>query len=147
MSRKRSRNRSRGTSRSVFTRRRVIGLLTAGGLGVAGLQATGAFDSLTAQRQFDVATTEDGDAFLGVSGGQASGFDGDTITLLELTNRFDQPLTSISATVVSSGNPIDAQTLQPPNELAQGESAPVQATLDCSTDGTVELQIIAASAT
>ena len=146
MSRKRSRSRSRGSSQSFITRRRILGVLTVGGVGAAGLQATGAFDVINAQRDLDVATTDDGKAFLAVKTEDVSGFDGDTVTLLKLTNQFEQPLTSISATVISSGNPIDPQTLQTPAGLAQGESAPVQATLDCNTDGTVEVQIVATSA-
>ena len=146
MSRKRSRSRSRGSSSSLITRRRILGVLTVGGVGAAGLQATGAFDVINAQRNLDIATTDDGEAFLAVKTEDVSGFDGDTITLLELTNQFEQPLTSISATVISSGNPIDPQTLQTPAGLAQGESGSVQATLDCNTDGTVEVQIVATSA-
>lgn len=145
MGRRRNRSRSRGSSQRLFTRRRVLAVLTAGGVGAAGLQATGAFDGVNAQRDLEVATADDGRAFLAINSEAVSGFDGDTVTLLKLTNRFEQPLTSISATVVSSGNPIDPQTIQTPVGLAQGESGPVQATLNCATDGTVEIQIVAAS--
>ena len=145
MSRKRSRDRSRGGSSGIVSRRRVIGVLATGGIGAAALEGTGAFSAVDSQRDLSVVSAGDDEAFLRITGGRASGSDGDTVTLFELTNQFDQPLTTISATVVSSGTPIDPQTIQTPDELSAGGSGDVQATVDCDADGTVEIQFVASN--
>lgn len=146
MSRKRSRDRSRGESRGIVSRRKVIGALAAGGIGVGALESTGAFSSIDSQRDISVVSADDDEAFVGITGGQASGSDGDTVTLFQLINQFDQPLTSISAMAVSSGNPIDPQTIQTPDELPPGSSGELTATIDCNADAAVEIQVAAAGA-
>jgi hypothetical protein len=146
MSRKRSRDRSRGGSSGIVSRRRVIAALAAGGIGAAALEGTGAFSAVDSQRDVSVVSTDDDEAFMRITGGQVSGSDGDTVTLFGLTNQFGQPLTSVSATVVSSGNPIDPGTVQTPDRLSPGGSGDVRAALNCDTDGAVKLRIVAASA-
>ena len=146
MGRKRSRDRSRGGSGGIVSRRTVIGVLATGGIGAAALEGTGAFSAVDSQRDVSVVSTDDDEAFMRITGGQVSGSDGDTVTLFGLTNQFDQPLTSVSATVVSSGNPIDPGTVQTPDRLSPGGSGDVRAALNCGTDGGVKLRIVAASA-
>ena len=146
MGRKRSRDRSRGGSSGIVSRRKVIGVLATGGIGAAALQSTGAFSTVDSERDLSVVSTGDDDAFLRITGGQAGGSDGDTVTLFELTNQFDQPLTTISATVVSSGPPIDPQTIRTPAELPPGGSGDVRATVDCDANGAVEIQFVASNA-
>ncbi|OYR74594.1 hypothetical protein [Halorubrum ezzemoulense] len=146
MSRKRSRDRSRGGSSGIISRRGVIAALAVGGIGAAALESTGAFSAVDSRRDVSVVSTDDDEAFMRITGGQVSGSDGDTVTLFGLTNQFDQPLTSVSATVVSSGNPIDPGTVQTPDRLSPGGSGDVRAALNCGTDGAVKLRIVAASA-
>lgn len=146
MGRKRSRDRSRGGSRGIISRRKLIGVLAAGGAGAAALEGTGAFSTIDSQRDLSVVSTDDDKAFISVAGGEASGADGDTVTLLRLTNQFNQSLTSISVTVVNSGAPIDPQTVHTPSELSPGGSGEVRARLNCGSDGTVKMRIIASSA-
>ena len=146
MGRKRSRDRSRGGSGGIISRRGVIAALAAGGIGAAALEGTGAFSAVDSQRDVSVVSTDDDEAFMRITGGQVSGSDGDTVTLFGLTNQFGQPLTSVSATVVSSGNPIDPGTVQTPDRLSPGGSGDVRAALNCGTDGAVKLRIVAASA-
>ncbi|OYR58999.1 hypothetical protein [Halorubrum halodurans] len=129
-----------------MSRRKVIGALATGGIGAAALQSTGAFSTVDSQRDLSVVSTDDDEAFLRITGGQAGGSDGDTVTLFELTNQFDQPLTTISATVVSSGPPIDPQTIRTPAELPPGGSGDVQATVDCDATGAVEIRFVASNA-
>ncbi|TKX56690.1 hypothetical protein EXE44_13775 [Halorubrum sp. SS7] len=121
-------------------------MLAAGGIGAAALEGTGAFTTVDSQRDLSVVSTGDDEAFIGVAGGQVSGSDGDTVALFRLTNRFDRPLTRISATVVSSGNPIDPGTVQTPDRLSPGGSGDIRAALNCGTDGAVKLRIVASSA-
>lgn len=145
MSRKRSRDRSRGGSSGIVSRRGVIAALAAGGIGAAALEGTDAFSVVDSQRDLSVVSTDDNEAFMRIAGGQASGSNGDTVTLFQLTNQFDQPLTTISATVVSSGTPIDPQTVQTPTDLAPGGSGDVRATVDCDTNGAVKIQFVASN--
>ena len=81
MGRKRSRDRSRGGSGGIVSRRRLIGVLAAGGIGAAALEGTGAFSAVDSQRDVSVVSTDDDEAFMGVAGGKASGSDGDTVAL------------------------------------------------------------------
>ena len=145
MGRKRSRDRSRGESSGIVSRRRVIAALAAGGIGAAAVEGTGAFTTIDSERDLSVVSTDDDEAFMRITGGQVSGSDGDTVTLFGLTNQFDQPLTSVSATVVSSGAPIDPQTVQTPENLSPGGSGDVRATIDCDADGAVEIQFVASN--
>ncbi|WP_158294469.1 hypothetical protein [Halorubrum sp. GN11GM_10-3_MGM] len=46
---------------------------------------------------------------------------------------------------MSSGNPIDPQTIQTPESLSPSGSGDVRAQLDCDTDGAVKLRIVASS--
>lgn len=117
--------------------------LGGGALGATGFFTTGAFDSVAGSRPFDVATSEDDSALLGVDIKDPAGQSGQTVTLLELTNRFDEPFESIDAEVVSAGGGVTLRNVGTPGYLSPGSSAPITAELSCSTDtqGTVDVAI------
>ena len=148
----RKRSRDRGRSSGGVSRRALLGILLAGGAGAAGIQETGAFSSVTGDRQFSVQTAEDSDALLGVQPREATGDDGESVSLFTLTNRFDGPLTLDRVSVVSSGGlgigrgdiTVSSQAFDSGEQtLDPGEQADIEATLSCGsavTDGvTVEI--------
>ncbi len=143
MGRKRKRDTSRGKSGGIVSRRTVIGILAVGGIGAVGLQGTGAFDAINSQREFGVSTANDENALLGVTSEGVSGFDLDTVTLLQLTNQLGEPLDSISAQIVSSSTLVDS--IDAPEALDVSETGEVQATLTCENSGTVDVKITASS--
>lgn len=122
--------------------------LGGGALGATGFFTTGAFDSVAGSRPFDIATSEDDSALLGVDVKNPSGRSGQTVTLLELRNRFDEPFESIDAEVVSAGGGVTLRNLGTPGYLSPGSSAPITAELSCSTDtqGTVDVAITVSGA-
>ena len=136
------RSRDRGGSSGV-SRRAVLGVLLAGGLGAAGVQGTGAFSSVAGDRSFSVGTASDGNALLGVDTKDPEGDSGESVTLMTLTNRFTDPLTLERVSVVSSGqlsigrNDLDVSTWS----LQPGESAEIDAALSCSSGATDEVEL------
>ncbi|MUW14249.1 hypothetical protein GJ633_05940 [Halorubrum sp. CBA1125] len=137
------RRRSRGDSNGLVSRRRVLAVLFAGGVGAAGVQGTGAFSTVTGDRPFSVGTAEDANALLGIEEHDPTGDDGSSVTLLTLTNRFSEPLTIDRVSVVSSGGlgidrsdlAISQWTLQP------GAESDVGAALACSTDTAADVEL------
>ncbi|MFD1570518.1 hypothetical protein [Halorubrum laminariae] len=141
----RKRQRSRGGSSGSVSRRAVLGVLLTGGAAAAGVQGTGAFSSVTGDRQFSVGTAEDDSALLGIEAADPTGTSGDTVTLFTVTNRLSEPLTLEQVGVADGGSfgitrtdlQIDQWTLQP------GEATDLKAGLSCasSTTDDVELSI------
>ena len=150
MGRKRSRSRNRSGNSGV-SRRAVLGLVLAGGAGLAGAQQTGAFSSVTGDRGFDVQTAKDKDALLGIQRRDPTGSDGDEVPLFTLTNRFDGPLTVevTRVSVVSSGAfSLGRDDITEPGlTIGPSRQANVLATLSCdsSTSGDVELELTAST--
>ena len=126
-----------------MSRRALLGVLLTGGAGAVGIQGTGAFSSVTGDRQFGVQTAQDADALLGVRPREATGGDGKSVPLFTLTNRFDGPLTLDRVSVVSSGGlglghgdvGVSSWTLAP------GEEADLEATLSCGSTVTDEVTV------
>lgn len=139
----RKRSRDRGRSSGGVSRRALLGVLLAGGAGAAGIQGTGAFSSVTGDRQFGVQTADDTDALLGVRPREATGGDGESVPLFTLTNRFDGPLTLDRVSVVSSGGlgighgDVSVSS----RALAPGEQADIEATLSCGSAVTDEVTV------
>jgi len=138
----RKRRRKRGRSTGGLSRRALLAALGLGGISTASAYETGAFDTVAGERPFDIATADDDEALLGVDIQGGTGDDGDPVTLLTLTNRFDGPLESISASIVSpSSVPVDAARLDVPTRLNPGESAPITVPLACSSDAGASVEV------
>lgn len=138
----RKRRRKRGRSTGGVSRRALLAALGLGSIGTASAYETGAFDAVAGERPFDIATAADGEALLGIEIQKPTGDDGDEVTLLTLTNQFDGPLESISASVASSSSaPVDASRLDVPDQLTAGESAPITAPLACESGGGASVEV------
>lgn len=141
----RKRTRSRGGDDGLVSRRTAIGLLLAGGAGFLGLQGTGAFTAATGERPFTVGTAGDDAALLGINRENPTGEDGETVTLLTLTNQSGDPFNQISVTVRDTGSTRLAITnIESPHQLTSGESGSIEGTLSCTgevSDVPVELEI------
>lgn len=141
----RKRKRSRSRSGGSVSRRSVLLLLGVGGIGAGSVYGSSAFDVVEGRRPFDVASVEDGNAFLEIEISDGIG-SGDDITLLTLTNRFDSPLNDVDVSVDSpSSGSVDASDVEAPTQLDPDESGEVAASLSCSSDadGDVEVSITA----
>lgn len=143
----RKRKRSRRRSSGPISRRTALLGLAGGAIGATGFFTTGAFESVAGDRPFDIATAGDDTALLGVDIDEPSGRDGERVTLLELTNRFDEPFESVDAEVVSSGD-LTLRDVDVPDFLSPGGSAPITAELSCGQSGqrTVEIAVTATGA-
>jgi hypothetical protein len=113
---------------------------------VAGAVSTGAFDAVAGDRLFDVETATDENALLGIDIDERSGRAGETITLLELTNRFDEPLETISVTLDQSDQRMIG-TIQTPDRLDPGETGAVEADLTCNRNRADDLTISISAST
>lgn len=142
----RKRTRSRTKSDGTISRRTLLLLLGGGTAGVAGAASTGAFDSVAGDRLFDVETAADEDALLGIDIDERSGRAGETITLLKLTNRFDEPMETISVTLDQSDQRMIG-TIQTPDRLDPGETGTVEADLTCNRNRTDDLAISISAST
>jgi hypothetical protein len=121
-------------------------LLGGGTAGVTGAVSTGAFDAVAGDRLFDVETATDENALLGIDIDERSGRAGGTITLLELTNRFDEPLETISVTLDQSDQRMIG-TIQTPDRLDPGETGAVEADLTCNRNRADDLTISISAST
>lgn len=103
-------------------------LLVSGSLG---------FTSTTADRGVSVDVTDDEDAFVGYDTGDESGAQsGTTLTLVDVTNRFDQnvAVSDIEITLESEDS-VEFGEVDTPETIAPGESKPVTAELtQCTPD-------------
>ena len=135
MGRKRSRSRDRSGNSGV-SRRAVLGLVLAGGAGLAGAQQTGAFSSVTGDRGFDVQTADDEDALVGIKPNNVSVESGEEAALFTITNQFNTELTIDSVYLdppASNGLTIEglSGTSMP---LPPGEKHDIVGTISCDTD-------------
>lgn len=138
------RRRSRGGSGGL-SRRAALALIGAGGFTAVG--ASGAFDSVSADRRFNL-PVGGGNELIGIDAQNPTGNDGDTVTLLTLYNRFPEPIESLSVEVISEPSSISLDIEDP---LDRGEAfdtadpLDVSATVSCSETTTerVELEIVA----
>ncbi|GAB3701645.1 hypothetical protein [Halorubrum pallidum] len=139
----RKRQRSRGDSSGLVSRRAVLGVLLTGGAAAAGVQGTGAFSTVTGDRQFSVGTADDDNALLGIDPRDPTGTSGDAVALFTVTNRFSEALTLEQVGVVDAGSlgiartdlRIDQWTLQP------GESTDIDAQLSCASGATDDVEL------
>ncbi len=139
----RKRKRSRGNSSGLVSRRAALGVLLTGGAAAAGVQGTGAFSSVTGDRQFSVGTADDDNALLGIEPRDPTGTSGDTVPLFTVTNRLSESLTLEQVGVVDAGSlgitrtdlQIDRWTLQP------GESTDIEAGLSCASGATDDVTL------
>ncbi len=122
-----------------LSRRAALALIAGGG--ILGLTGTGAFDTVNANRGFDVSTADDDSALLGFEKKQTSGVDGSTIELIELTNQVGQDLDSVSVEIIGSSGPIASLTA--PDSLATDSSDQITADLSCGGRPTVDIRITA----
>lgn len=125
-----------------MSRRAVLGLVLAGGAGLAGAQQTGAFSSVTGDRGFDVQTASDQNALLGIRPLDPTGSDGDEVEIFKLTNRFSDVLeVTYDIEVVSSG-PLELDGNSPPNvAISPGGNVNVTDKLSCDTAVTGDVKI------
>jgi len=142
----RKRNRSRGRSgNSGLSRRAVLGLILAGGAGIAGAQQTGAFSSVTGGRDFDVKTASDQNALLGIRARDPTGSDGEEVPLFTLTNRFTGPLTvTVEDVTVVSSSQLQLSTDDLTHSslaIASGGTSDVTATLSCESSATADVEV------
>ena len=122
-----------------LSRRAALALIAGGG--ILGFTGTGAFDTVNANRGFDVSTADDDSALLGFEKKQTSGVDGSTIELVELTNRVGQDLDSVSVEIIGTSGPIASLTA--PDSLATNSSGRITADLSCGGRPTVDMRITA----
>ena len=122
-----------------LSRRAALALIAGGG--ILGFTGTGAFDTVNANRGFDVSTADDDSALLGFEKKQTSGVDGSTIELVELTNRVGQDLDSVSVEIIGTSGPIASLTA--PDSLATNSSDRITADLSCGGRPTVDMRITA----
>jgi len=122
-----------------LSRRAAVALIAGGG--ILGFTGTGAFDTVNANRGFDVSTADDDSALLGFERKQTSGVDGSTIELIELTNQVGQDLDSVSVEIIGSSGPIASLTA--PDSLATDSSDQITADLSCGGRPTVDIRITA----
>ena len=148
MGRKRSRSRDRSGNSGV-SRRAVLGLVLAGGAGLAGAQQTGAFSSVTGDRGFDVQTASDQNALLGIETYASEGQSGSSVPIFTLSNRFSGQLTIDQVSVISSGSlGITRDDLSLSKwTLGSGEQSDIEATISCgqSTTDDITLEIAAST--
>lgn len=129
-----------------LTRRSALGLLVGGGL--LSIGASGAFDTVQANRPFSLPVGSDNEGLLGIERHEPAVAAGQTATLIELTNRFGSTLETVDITVLSAGSlPLTTADLSYPDTLTPGESGVVEAVIDCGPPGveTVTLDIEATS--
>ncbi|MGM0605467.1 MAG: hypothetical protein ACQETB_07315 [Halobacteriota archaeon] len=140
MSRRDSKRRSVGSSGSL-SRRSALALL--GGGGLLAMSGSGAFDAVSADRAFTVDVSDDDEARLGIEIDAPTVTDGDSITVLRLTNGFGEAWDSITVSVLSSGTlDVTVEEILTANEtVSPGDSIDVDATVSCDTAGTVPVQL------
>lgn len=115
--------------------------------------STGGFSVVSADRQVDVSTAPDSQAFLGVETHDQTlraGTNEDT-PLVTLGNQFGVPLTDVEVTVAGSAPPptvvdTSAKPVDVPSSLGVGESGTVTASVVCggSQSGVLTVDIYAA---
>lgn len=145
----RSRSRKRGRSSGGLSRRSLVslGIIGIGGLGV--VSGSAAYSHVTGQRPFDIGSSPDESALLGLDVKQPSGQDGNTVPLLSITNNFNEVIDSISVSVIGAGGGIGVSEIALPYALDPDEKADVTGTIHCDEDvekAPVDLQIVAEGA-
>lgn len=137
MGRKRSRSQDRSGNSGV-SRRTVLGLILAGGAGLAGAQQTGAFSSVTGDRGFNVQTASDKNALVGVETKPVSVESGENAALFTITNQFSDDLMVESVTLAAPApNGLTIEGLSGTNvPLSPSGQHDVVATVSC--DATIE---------
>ncbi|AHG01030.1 hypothetical protein HALLA_13465 [Halostagnicola larsenii XH-48] len=140
----RKRKRSRGTDGTV-SRRAVLSVGLLASLGTVGAHASGAFDSISSNRNLDFGVADDDDALLGFEPYNVEGEDGERVTIAAVSNQFSSAveLTSIegiggSAVLRNIDTPV----------VPVGERVELAADLQCEDDfdDDVELEIRASGA-
>jgi|GEM_PF-4055810 len=155
MGRKRSRSRDRSGNSGV-SRRAVLGLVLAGGAGLAGVQQTGAFSSVTGDRGFDVQTAEDGEALLGITRNEGEKEEkedidvesGEEATLFTITNRFNSELTIDSVNLVAAPSDLSIEGLSGTDmPLSPGGKHDITGKISCDSEvsSTVTVKINAST--
>ena len=139
-----------------MSRRAVLGLVLAGGAGLAGVQQTGAFSSVTGDRGFDVQTAEDGEALLGITRNEGEKEEkedidvesGEEATLFTITNRFNSELTIDSVNLVAAPSDLSIEGLSGTDmPLSPGGKHDITGKISCDSEvsGTVTVKINAST--
>lgn len=137
MSRKRSR--SRGTDGTV-SRRAVLSVGLFASFGTVGAHASGAFDSISSNRNFEFGIADDDNAMLGFEPYDVEGEDGERVTIAAVSNQFSDAVELTSVEVVGSSTIL--RDIDTP-VVSVGERVELTADLHCEDgfDDDVELEI------
>lgn len=130
------RRRKRRRSGGLLSRRSLL-LLIGGGLGMGGIYGSTAFTSSELTRSLGADVSDDRNSLLGIETQDPIDAAGEEVTVMNVTNRFDTPLDSISVAVENAGSlAVDPGEFITPDTLASGESGTVRTTVSCSSSVT-----------
>ncbi|MDJ1431999.1 hypothetical protein [Halostagnicola sp. A-GB9-2] len=128
-----------------MSRRSILTMLTASGVGLGAVHASGAFDVAQASRQFNLGISSDDEALLKIEPNEnISGEAGEEVELATVTNEFSGTLSSFEITT-GDGDQLTLDSSNQPTTLASGERAPIVGELSCASTvaDLVSLQIVA----
>jgi hypothetical protein len=116
-----------------WTRRGALGLIASG----AGLYTigSGGYTNITAEREADAnVAADDSNAVVGISPtNTVSGYNGESVTLKEVTNNFDEQATVVDVSLEGDGPLTDLSVASP--DLSPGQSTDVTATISATQYG------------
>lgn len=113
-----------------------------------GTVGTGAFSTTEAERGVNVRVVDDEEAYVGYDPVSVNATDGETVALVNVTNRFHTPLdvTEVSVTEPPDGNlSLDVDSPTQPSEIGVGDAGEVVGTVEC--DGPVDEAAIGVTVT